>query len=401
MGMLLLVLIYAAFISLGLPDGIFGASWPAISKQLAISSEFGGMFSMLCCGATILSSLMSGRMIARFGTGKIITVSTLITAVAMFLIPLSVQVPAAPFLPFALMCVCGVFLGFGGGCIDAALNNYVALHYKAKHMNWLHCFWGVGASVSPALLSLILTGGGAWQSGYFAVGILQSVLLVLLMFSLPMWKKPATDLGTNSELNFADSPQKHPAKPLTNLQTLKLPGMKTALIAFACYCGYESSFSLWTATYMATEKSMPVAQAAGMSSLFIGGITVGRLICGFLSSRFSMKILARAGCMIGIAGMILFILPLPVPLLMAGLLLAGLGAAPFYPAMMHQTPARFGTFASQSAVGLQMAVAYMGSTFLPPIVGLLPRGWMPACMLVLGLGAFIFSEMLNKLKKVD
>jgi fucose permease len=396
MGMLLLVLIYTAFISLGLPDGIFGASWPVISDQMSVPNEFGGAFSMLCCGATILSSLMSGRMIARFGTGKIITVSTLITAVVMFLIPLSVQVP---FLPFVLMCVCGVFLGFGGGCIDAALNNYVALHYKAKHMNWLHCFWGVGASLSPALLSLILTRGGAWQSGYFTVGILQSVLLVLLLFSLPMWKKPQASPETGN----ADSPgaQKHPDKPLTNLQTLKLPGMKMALLAFACYCGYESSFSLWTATYMVTEKAVPAAQAAGMSSLFIGGITLGRLISGFLSSRFSMKLLARAGCMIGIAGMILFLLPLPLPLLMTGLLLAGLGAAPFYPAMMHQTPTRFSAFASQSAVGLQMAVAYMGSTFLPPLVGLLPRGWMPACMLALGLGAFLFSEVLNRMKRAE
>jgi fucose permease len=288
------------------------------------------------------------------------------------------------------MCIVGFILGWGAGAVDAALNNYVALHFKASHMNFLHCFWGVGCLISPLLLSVYLTYGGSWQKTYYTIGIAQLVLAVILLFSVPLWSKVPPKPGAE---------QGAVSRHLTNRETLKLPLIKTSVLAFFCYCGYESAMILWIASYVNEVDHFSVKLAAIFSSLFFIGITASRFISGVLSEKLGMKRLARYGCVAALAGIIMIILPLNEALTGVGVVLVGMGAGPFYPAMMYRTPESFGAAASQSAIGLQMACAYTGSTLLPPLIGLLPLKFFPVCVLFLIICTFVLSESLNYRKK--
>jgi fucose permease len=389
MVVILLVLIYIAFISLGLPDGMFGAAWPIIHDELAIPQQLAGVYSAVTSAATIISSLAASRIIHKLGTGKVLVISVFITSASLLIFPLNL-VPFLP--PYVYMCIVGFILGLGAGCVDAGLNNYVALHFKASHMNFLHCFWGVGCMISPIVLTLYLTGGGSWQQTYYTIGTAQLVLAVVLIFSIPLWAK----IPVSKE---HDTGEKTEPERLTNMQTLKLPLIKTSVIAFLCYCGYEAAMILWIPSYINEVDGRSVETAAFFSSLFFMGITGGRLISGFLSEKLGMKNLQRFGCIIAIAGIIVVILPFGEILTGVGVVMVGAGAGPFYPAMMFRTPESFGQAASQSAIGLQMAFAYTGSTLVPPLIGLLPLRFFPYCVLGLTIVTFVLSESLNYRKR--
>lgn len=351
--MFLLAIIYISFISLGLPDALLGAAWPTIRADLAAPLPMAGMISMISAGSTIISTLFSSRMINRFGTGKVTLVSTAVTAVAL------VGYALAPS-PWVLVAA-AVPLGLGAGGVDAGLNNYVALHYEAKHMSWLHCFWGLGAMSGSLILSACIGAGAGWRGGYGMVITLQTLLVIVLACTQKLWLSPGGSAAKEEK-----------SRPLmTNMEVLRLPGIKAVLLTFFCYCASEACMMLWIASFAEQVHLVSKDQAALLSSLFYAGITAGRALSGFLTVRFSSKTLIRIGSLMMLVGAILLMLPIGYAGLIIGTGLIGLGCAPIYPCTIHETPRRFGAQASQAATGLQMSCAYTGSTFMPPLLGLI------------------------------
>ena len=348
---LFLIIIYLAFISLGLPDSLLGSAWPVMQKDLLVSLPSAGVIFMIISCGTIISSLFSGRLIKHFGTGKVTFVSVTMTAVALFGFSVSSS--------FIWLCLMAIPLGLGGGSVDAALNNFVALHYKAKHMSWLHCFWGIGATLGPIIMSLYIYNNNDWRKGYATIGLIQICLVVLLFITLPLWSKIEKKHEVESEEE----------KNTGNTSALRIPGVKLALISFVFYCATESTAGLWGSSYLVNYKGLSAGQAARWISLFYAGITLGRLLTGFLTMKLNNRILIRLGQVICMIGTIILLLPLPIYFTMLGLIFIGFGCAPIFPCMLHETPSRFGKAASQSIMGLQMAFAYMGSMFMPPILG--------------------------------
>lgn len=378
----LLVLIYVAFISLGLPDSLLGSVWPAMHADLGVEISLAGLLSAVVCAGTVLSGLMSARLIVRFGTARVTAVSVLMTAAAMVGMALS-----GSFVFTLLMCVP---LGLGGGAVDAALNNFVALHYEARHMNWLHCFWGLGATLGPAVIGLLLRLTGQWRGGYLGMAAAQCVLAAVMFASLPLWRRAG-------ETRCASGDAK--PVPLRLRQVVRLPLAPAVLVSLLAYCGAESVMNLWCASYLVGARSIPADQAASWVSLFFLGITLGRMLAGFLSVRMRPAQLVRTGVLCSAAGMALLIAPLD-GLLPAACLLVGLGFAPVYPAMLHRTPVVFGSEVSQSVMGIQMAFAYIGSTLMPPLAGamthLLGMGFLPVFVLALIALLLILSEHVNR-----
>lgn len=360
MATLLLVIIYLAFISLGLPDSLLGSAWPVMQSDFGKSLDTAGYLYMIISAGTILSSLVSGRLNDLLGTGKVMVISVLLTAGALL---------GFSFAPsFIWLVVCAIPLGLGGGAVDAALNNYVALHYKASHMSWLHCFWGVGASIGPIIMSFYISHQGSWEKGYFTISMLQIGLTIILFLSLPLWAKVAKMTGNTAAVSeTATSIEEIPkaAKPL------KIKGVKFALFTFLFYCGVEATMGLWGSSYLVNSKGMSAAVAAQWVSLFYAGITIGRLVTGFITMQVNNTLLIRIGQFMIIFGGVLLVLPLPNIVSLLGFIAIGLGCAPIYPCMIHETPSRFGRANSQAIIGYQMAVAYVGSTFLPPLFGLI------------------------------
>lgn len=350
---LLLVIIYISFISLGLPDPLLGSAWPAIHGDLGIPMAFAGVASMIVSCGTVVSSLLSVRVIKRFGTGLTTAVSVAMTAGALL------GFSAAP--SFFWLCLLAVPLGLGAGAVDAALNNFVALHYKARHMSWLHCFWGIGATAGPAVMALCISGSGGWRTGYRTIGILQVVLVAVLVLSLPLWKKAVAAPGEEAE---------EETKTLSLCRVFRVPGAKPVLLGFLCYCAVETTTNLWASSY-AVSCGTDSATAAGWSSLFFLGITLGRLASGFLSIKWSSPAMIRLGQGLALLGVVLLALPLSLWRVPVALCLLGTGCAPIYPSMLHQTPQVFGKGLSQAMMGIQMACAYIGSTFMPPLFGAL------------------------------
>ena len=395
----LLVVIYLAFISLGLPDSLLGTAWPVMQTDVhAQLATAGGLF-MTIAGATIVSSLLSGQVLRRFGTGKVAFVSTLMTAVALF------GFSVAPSL-FWLF-VCALPLGLGAGSIDAGLNNYVATHYKAHHMSWLHCFWGVGATLGPVVMAPFIAGGGAWRTGYLTIAVLQGVLVVILLVTLPLWSKAAASKANEQDRPPSDAAggeeRQAAAAGAGGRSPLIIPGVKLALASFLFYCGVEATVGLWGASFLVDVKELAAADAARWVSLYYAGITLGRFIAGFITLRVTGRALIRGGQLTVFAGVALLLAPLPAGCSLAALLLIGLGLAPIFPCMLHETPARFGRAASPTIIGYQMAVAYAGSTCIPPLLGLLAArttiGIFPAFILVSAAGLLASSERLNALLK--
>jgi len=354
MATLVLFIIYLAFISLGLPDSLLGSAWPVMQTDLSVGMSSAGIIAMMISGGTIISSFFSGRLINRFGTGKVTFVSVAMTAAALLGFSLAPS--------FVWLCILSIPLGLGAGSVDAALNNFVALHYSSKHMSWLHCSWGVGATAGPMIMSIFIAKNNGWQKGYFTIAIIQFCLVILLLITLPLWKSVEKLDKTTAEED------KEEAK---DFRPLRIPGVKLALVSFIFYCGTESTAGLWGSSYLVNYKGLSATEAARWVALFYGGITVGRLLTGFLTMKFNNRTLIRGGQIICLMGAICLLLPLPIYFSMIGLILIGLGCAPIYPCMLHETPNRFGKAASQSIMGVQMAFAYIGSAFMPPILGLI------------------------------
>jgi fucose permease len=379
---LLLIIIYMAFISLGLPDSLLGSAWPVMQTNLSVSLSSAGLIFMIVSGGTIISSLFSGRLIKKFGTGKVTFVSVTMTAVALFGFSVSPK--------FIWLCIMAIPLGLGGGSVDAALNNFVALHYKAKHMSWLHCFWGIGATLGPVIMSLFISKNNEWRKGYFTISMIQFCLVFVLFVSLSLWKVIGKEHDETDEKE---------EKNTGNTSALRIPGVKLALVSFVFYCATESTAGLWGSSYLVDYKGLTAGEAARCISLFYAGITVGRLLSGFLTMKLNNRILIRLGQVICIIGAICLLLPLPVYFSIMGLILVGLGCAPIYPCMLHETPNRFGKMASQSIMGLQMAFAYMGSMIMPPILGFIASKTsimiFPYFLLCYMLIMFVGSEKIN------
>lgn len=346
----LLIVIYVAFISLGLPDSVLGSAWPIMQGELSAPLPLAGYISMVTAAGTIVSSLCSNLLIARFGVGKVTAVSVLMTAAGLLGIALTPNAWAI-FL-FAIP------LGLGGGSVDAVLNNVIALHYAARHMSWLHCFWGVGATAGPMILSFQLARNAGWRGAYGVISGIQFVLAIALFFALPLWKR--------LELVERDEGEK---TYLSNRDALKLPLIKPALLGFTFFCAVETTCGLWASSYLHGVRGLSIEDAALGASMFYGAITLGRFICGFITLKLSSRMLIRLGQCVCLAGAALIALPLPAGCSLLGVGVVGLGTSPIYPSMLHETPARFGAKNSQAVVGLQMAFAYIGSTLMAPLFG--------------------------------
>jgi len=348
----LLIIIYIAFISLGLPDSLLGSAWPVMQQGLGARLAVAGYISMVVQSGTIVSSLVSNRLIQRFGTGRVTLVSVAMTAFA--LLGWSTTPSVGWLFVFAIP------LGLGGGSVDAALNNFVATHYASKHMSWLHCFWGVGATTGPLIMAFTLAHGDGWRAGYLTIAIIQATLVLGLLLSLRLWKRvaPNTRAAAHDESAVRG-----------NRQALRIPLVKLALVSFVFFSATEAATGLWTSSYLTAKFDFSGAEAAKATSFFYGAITVGRFLSGFLSIRFRSHELIRTGQIVCVLGVGLLLLPLPPIAALAGIILLGLGTAPIFPSMLHETPRRFGAAASQAVMGLQIAFAYVGSTCFPPLFG--------------------------------
>ena len=350
---LLLTVIYLSFISLGLPDGLLGAAWPSMYGPFGVPVSYAGIISTIIALGTVISSLQSDRLTRRLGAGRVTAISVAMTAAALFGFSTTRS--------FWLLCLWAVPYGLGAGSVDAALNNYVALHYASRHMSWLHCMWGLGAAVGPYIMGWALTGGAGWQAGYRCVGYLQIVLTLILFLSLPLWQ-------TRSD---GPAPADGAERTLTLGQIVRLPGAGFVMAAFFFYSAVEQTSALWASSYLVLHKGVPAETAARFAGLFFLGITLGRLLSGFLTIRLSDPQMIRLGEGIVAAGAAAFLLPLGRVGALAGLVLIGLGCAPIYPCIIHSTPDHFGADRSQAVIGVQMASAYVGTCLMPPLFGLI------------------------------
>ncbi len=380
---LLLAIIYIAFISLGLPDSLLGSAWPVMYKELNAPISYAGIISMIISAGTIVSSLFSDKITRKLGTGLVTAISVLLTASALFGFSISNS--------FFLLCLFAVPYGLGAGAVDAALNNYVALYYNSRQMSWLHCFWGVGASISPYIMGYAIGAGHGWRNGYSMVSIIQIFLTVILFLSLPLWKRKTvvTPEGEDYEA------------PISLKDALRIKGVVFVLISFFAYCAFESTAGLWISTYLVENRGMNSETAANFASLFYLGITFGRFLCGFIADKIGDKNMIRIGVATMFVGVVFIALPMNVTIIaLIGLMIAGLGAAPVYPCIIHSTPNNFGKENSHAIIGIQMASAYVGSTFMPPVFGFLAEhvdvAIYPFYLLIFVVLLFVMSEKVNR-----
>lgn len=387
---LLLAIIYLAFIGLGLPDSLVGAGWPVMHQDLGVPTGYAGFITMIIAGGTIISSLMSDRLTRRFGTGMVTAVSVGMTAAALIGFSNSSE--------FWMLLVWAIPYGLGAGAVDAALNNYVALHYSSRVMSWLHGCWGIGASISPFIMGFVLSHNMGWSAGYLIVGSIQVVLTAILLFATPLWNKVNPPETENEDRDVPAS------SPLSLAGALRIPGVGLMLAAFFGYCAYESTAVLWGATFMVDQRGVTAAKAATFASLFLIGITVGRFLSGIVADRIGDRGLIRYGVMLMVFGAALVAIPVNGHIVsLAGLLIAGLGCAPVYPAIIHSTPSNFGRDKSQAIIGIQMAAAYTGTTLMPPLFGFIAQAvgfWLfPFYLAMLAALILVMSGLLNK--KID
>ncbi len=381
---LLLVIIYLAFISLGLPDALLGAAWPSMYPQFDVPVSYAGIISMIIALGTVVSSLQSDRLTKKLGTGKVTALSVCMTAMALFGFAASHS--------FGMLCLWAIPYGLGAGSVDASLNNYVALHYESRHMSWLHCMWGVGASAGPYIMGYALTAGWGWNSGYHIIAVLQIVLTAILLCNLPLWKqRPAEVLQDGKVQNV---------KALSIREVLQLAGAREILVCFFCYCALEQTTGLWASSYLTLHKGVSADTAATFASMFYLGITVGRALSGFLTMKLNDVQMIRLGEVIIGIGVLVMLLPFGQSLSLAGLILIGLGCAPVYPCVIHSTPAHFGADKSQAIIGIQMACAYVGTCLMPPVFGLIANhitvALLPVYLLIILVLMVIMHELLCK-----
>lgn len=382
MYLFLLALIYLAFISLGLPDSLLGSAWPLMHLEMGVPISYMGIITMLISGGTIVSSLMSDRLTRKFGT-KILTVaSVFLTVIALFGFSFANN--------FSMLIAFAIPYGIGAGAIDAALNNYVALHYKAKHMSWLHCFWGVGTIVSPFVMGYALT-SSTWNNGYRIVGFMQLVIAIILLLTLPVWKVNEDVVSTTSE-------------DVGLFKALRIKGVPFLLLGFLAYCAAETTTMQWASTYFVEVKGISIERAASFASLFYIGITAGRFISGFITDKLGDRKMILLGSSVLIVGILTLAIPSSsYELAFASFIIIGLGCAPIYPCIIHSTPYNFGAKNSGAIIGIQMASAYLGATFMPPIFGVLGNAStfaiMPLYLLVFVLLMLVMIELTFRVTK--
>ena len=416
---ILFLMIYLAFVSLGLPDALLGSAWPIMYQEFAVPVSYSGTVFMIICGGTICSSLNSEKLNRRFGTGKITAISVLLTAIALFGFSISHS--------FLMLCLFAIPYGLGAGSVDAALNHYVALHYSSRHMSWLHCMWGLGASVGPYIMGFVLQRGEPWNRGYLIVSIIQFTLAIILFCSLSLWKKNQEELTENaaSTAKQEDSQQNNSLQEATSEESPKqeslsseapkqralslkevfaIPGAKESLASFYGYCALEQTVGLWAGSFMVLALGMEEKLAASYVALFYFGITFGRFLSGFFTMKWKDEQMVLGGSAIVFFGIFLLFTPWSKALVLPALILIGLGCAPVYPSVIHSTPYNFGVEHSSALIGAQMAAAYVGTLIMPPLFGLLGRSFSMKLfpyysMFLLLLMIFAYRRMLQVTKK--
>lgn len=381
---LLLAIIYIAFISLGLPDSLLGAAWPVMHEDLGAPLSYAGIISMIIAFGTVVSSLQSDRLTLWLGTGKVTAISVAMTAAALLGFSASSE--------FWMLCLWAIPYGLGAGGVDAALNNYVALHYRSWHMSWLHCMWGVGAATGPYIMGMALEMGTGWPAGYHIIAVMQVVLTIILFASLPLWKERKDEVQADSG---------HKRKPLSLREIFWIPGAREILVAFFCYSAVEQTCGLWASSFLNLSKGISAEQAASFGAMFFIGITVGRAINGFFAMRMHDESMIRMGQVLILLGIVTVMLPAGDAVALAGLILIGLGCAPIYPCIIHSTPTHFGKDKSQAIIGVQMAAAYIGTMLMPPLFGILANhlsiSLLPIYLLVLlAIMAFMHERFIRK-----
>ena len=383
MASLLIAIIYLSFISLGLPDSLLGSAWPVMHIDVGAQVSAAGIISMIISFCTIISALLSARLLKKFGMGIIVASSVFLTAAAMMAFSFSTS--------FRQLCVFALPYGFGAGAIDACLNNYVALNLSSRHMSWLHCSWGIGATFSPYIMGFALTRPSGWHGGYRFVAAIQLVLTLVLFIAVPLWKKYEKSGGESYENT----------KTLSTKQVLKIPGTLPMFIGFMSYCAIETLPIVWASTYFRSVYSLAPEKAARFASLFYIGITVCRALIGIVANRFGDRQLIRYGCAAVIASALLIIIPFRsyIPAVI-GFVLVGFGCGPVYPSIVHSAPFNFGKENSSSVIGVQMAFAYMGFTFTPIIFGKIAEATtirlLPFMIVLFAAATLILTETVNR-----
>lgn len=382
---LLLVIIYLAFISLGLPDSLLGSAWPSIYPQFNVPISYAGIISTIIAIGTIISSLFSDRLTKKYKTNVVTAISVLTTAIALFGFSISHS--------FIALCLWAIPYGLGAGCIDAALNNYVALHYHSKHMNWLHCMWGIGASIGPYIMGYAISVKNSWNIGYSYISIIQIILAIIIFISLPLWKKDKQNIEDANDY-----------KPLSLANIIKIPGAKEIMLTFFCYCAIESTTGLWASSFLVLRYNISAATAANYASFFYIGITIGRAISGFLSIKFNDRQMIRLGQTIILIGTILLAISSYQQIALIAIIIIGLGCAPIYPAIIHSTPENFGKDKSQAIIGVEMASAYIGTCLMPPLFGILAQNISAALfplylLIILTLMIIMYKNMLKRVNE--
>lgn len=383
----LLVLIYLCFISLGLPDSLLGSAWPVLHQDINVPMSYAGIISIVITIGTIISSLLSDKMTKKWGAGLLTAISISLTAIGLWGFSVGNS--------FLMLLLWSVPYGLGAGGVDAVLNNYVALNYKAQHMSWLHCFWGVGASISPYIMSFSLVRLNSWSNGYLIVAIIQIVLTILAFISLPLWNKSISSDETDAEISQNE--------PMKLKEILSVKGAIPCFFTFFSYCGLELTTCLWASSYLVQNRGINIETASAFASMFYIGITFGRAVNGFLAMRFGDRFLIRVGLGIIAAGIILILIPFGNILALLGFVIIGLGCAPVYPCIIHMTPFVFGRDKSQAMIGFQMAFAYTGFCVMPPLFGLIAEhitiALLPVYQLVLLVVMVVMHEiMVSKTK---
>jgi fucose permease len=405
MATLLLAMIYLAFVSLGLPDSLLGAAWPSMYQNFDVPISYAGGISVVIALGTIISALLSDRFTLRFGAGKVTALSVCLTALALFGFSISGS--------YWQLCLFAIPYGLGAGGVDAALNNYVALHYASRHMSWLHCMWGVGASIGPYIMGFALTRGQGWQGGYRYIALMQIVLTVVLVLSVPLWKQRPGNGDTVASLaegsadssSLGASAEAKDSSALKLREIIQIPGARQVFVMFFCYCAIETTAGLWASSYMVTYKGISVEDAASWASMFYIGITVGRALSGFMTMRFNDATMIRIGYTVMACGLLMMMLPVSGGFgVLGGLVVLGLGCAPVYPCVIHSTPETFGASRSQAIVGVQMASAYTGSLLMPPVFGFIANSlniaMFPWYMLLLLVLMIAMHESMQRVKAV-
>lgn len=388
MASLLLALIYISFIGLGLPDSLLGSSWPVVHLEMGVPMSYAGIVSAVIFGGTVLTSLFSGKLLCKFGTGTITAVSMAMTAVGVLGFYFSHS--------YWMLILWSIPYGLGAGGVDSVLNNYVALHYKPQHMSWLHCMWGVGASISPYVMSFALIRLDSWNYGYLIVFVMQAILSVILFFCLPTWNREERKVA---QVENTDT------RPVSFRKIFAIPGAIPCFIMFFASCSLEMTTTLWTSSYLVQYWHYSEELAAGLASMFYLGITFGRFVNGFLAMKASDHFLVCLGLSLIFVGVVFLFMPFHSVCALIGFLIVGLGSAPVYPCIIHMTPDTFGKENSQGLIGVQMAFAYMGFLISPPLFGVLADlisiSMLPVFLLVLlALTASMYAILIKKRKTV-